>query len=216
VYLLVKYSSRGLVWFDKEKNLKLRVWHGKISSMSYALETDHNTLETTFGATKSFGFWQAREAVIPGMSAPIIRVNHSSPLLDPLELGLLRYGLVPPGFTSPREADRYGLHQVRAKRVGWQREVGKLFAAGNRCLVPMTRAGELVAAAGLWGKWTRVRGRREERLESFAVFAVQDARDEWQPLMLETWDWLSWLEETVDLETVALMPAPISILERAT
>jgi putative SOS response-associated peptidase YedK len=177
--------------------------------MSYALKTNHEILETTFGATKSFGFWQARDAVDVGTYAPIIRKNHSSPLLAPLELGLLRYGLVPPGFTSPREADRYGLHTVRAKRVGWQREVGKLFAAGNRCLVPMTRAGELCAAAGVCGKWTRVRARKEERLESFAVFVVQDARDQWQPLILETWDWLSWLEQAVDLETVALMAAPM-------
>ena len=177
--------------------------------MTYALETNHLTLEKTFQAGRTFGFWQARAIITPGMLAPIIRRNTSSPLLAPLELGLLRYGLVPPGFTSPREADRYGLHAVRAKRVGWQREVGKLFGAGNRCLIPMTRDGEIIAAAGLWGRWTRVRGRQEERLESFAIFTVLDATDTWQPLMLETWDWLSWLEEKVDLEVVALMPAPI-------
>ena len=73
----------------------------------------------------------------------------------------------------------------------------------------MTRDGEIVAAAGLWGKWTRVRGRKEERLESFTVFVVQDARDVWQPLILETWDWSAWLEETLPLETIALMPAPV-------
>lgn len=174
--------------------------------MTYAIEITHTQLETTFDAIKTFGFWQARALITAGDFAPIIR-RSSSPLLAPCELSLLRYGLVPPGFTSAREADRYGLHHVRAKRVGWQREVGKLFAAGNRCLVPMTRDGELIAAAGLWGRWTRVRGRTAERLESFAIFTVLDAQEMWQPLILETWDWLSWLEETLDLETVTLMPA---------
>ena len=175
--------------------------------MTYALEITHTQLETTFDALKTFGFWQPRAIVASGDFAPIIRVNHSSPLLAPLELGLLRYGLVPPSFTSAREADRYGLHQVRAKRVGWQREVGKLFNAGNRCLVPFTRAGEIFVAAGLWGRWTQVRHGSEMRVESFAMFTVQDRADHWVPLELESWDWHAWLEGTLDLETVANMPA---------
>ena len=179
--------------------------------MTYALETDHSRLETTFEAIKTFGFWRPKSLVAPGEFAPIIRAS-SSPLLAPFELSLLRYGLVPPGFTSPREADRYGLHHVRAKRVGWQREVGKLFNAGNRCLVPMTRAGEIIVVAGLWGRWTRARKGSEIRVESFAVFTVQDARDEWVPLEVEVWDWHAWLEGSLELETLALMPSPI--LER--
>ena len=163
-------------------------------------------LETTFNAIKTFGFWQPRAQIEPGNFAPIIRRN-SSPLLAPFELSLLRYGLVPPGFTSAREADRYGLHQVRAKRVGWQREVGKLFAVGNRCLVPMTRAGEIFVAAGLWGHWTRVRHGSEVCVESFAVFTVQDGLDRWVPLEIEAWDCHAWLEGGLDLETVANMPA---------
>jgi len=174
--------------------------------MTYALETTHTQLETTFDALKTFGFWQPRALITPGDFAPIIR-RSSSPLLAPFELSLLRYGLVPPGFTSAREADRYALHHVRAKRVGWQREVGKLFAAGNRCLVPVTRAGETRAAAGLWGRWTRVRHGSEMRVESFAVFTVQDKLDRWVPLEIEIWDWHTWLEGTLDLETVTNMPA---------
>ena len=176
--------------------------------MTYALETTHTQLETAFDALKAFGFWQPRAQITPGDFAPIIR-RSSSPLLAPCELSLLRYGLVPPGFTSAREADRYGLHEVRAKRVGWQREVGKLFGAGNRCLVPMTRAGELVVAAGLWGRWTRVRHGSEVRVESFAVFTLQDKFDRWVSLEIESWDWHAWLEGTLDLETVAHMPTPV-------
>ena len=173
--------------------------------MTYALETTHTQLEMTFDAIKTFGFWQPRATITPSDFAPIIR-RGSSPLLAPFELSLLRYGLVPPGFTSAREADRYGLHQVRAKRIGWQREVGKLFNAGNRCLVPITRVGDLVIAAGLWGRWTRVRHGRETRVESFAVFTVQDDHAGWQPMLLEPWDWSAWLEGSLRLEVVALMP----------
>lgn len=173
--------------------------------MSYALETTHIQLETTFGATRTFGFWQARAQITPGDFAPIVR-RSSSPLLAPLDLSLLRYGLVPPGFTSAREADRYGLHQVRAKRVGWQREVGKLFNAGNRCLVPMTTAGETSVVAGLWGRWTRVRHGSEMRVESFAVFTVQDKTDRWVPLEVEAWDWHAWIEGELNLEMLIGMP----------
>jgi putative SOS response-associated peptidase YedK len=176
--------------------------------MTYALETTHTHLETTFDAIKTFGFWQSRATITLGDFAPIIRTS-SSPLLAPCELSLMRYGLVPPGFTSAREADRYGLHHVRAKRVGWQREVGKLFNAGNRCLVPMTLAGDLVVIAGLWGRWTRVRRGSEVRVESFAVFTVQDSADRWVPLEVEAWDWQAWLEGGLDLETIAGMPAPV-------
>lgn len=176
--------------------------------MTYALETTHTQLETTFDAIKTFGFWRPKSLVTPSDFAPIIR-RSSSPLLAPFELSLLRYGLVPPGFTSAREADRYSLHHVRAKRVGWQREVGKLFGAGNRCLVPMTRAGETFVTAGLWGRWTRVRQGSEMRIESFAVFTVQDAADRWVPLEIEAWDWHAWLKGGLDLETVVNMPAPM-------
>ena len=70
--------------------------------MTYALETDHKQLETTFDAIKTFGFWQPQATITPGDFAPIIR-RSSSPLLAPFELTLLRYGLVPPGFTSARD-----------------------------------------------------------------------------------------------------------------
>ena len=173
--------------------------------MTYALEITHTQLETTFSTIKTFGFWQPKSLIAPGAFVPIIRCS-SSPLLTPFELSLLRYGLVPPGFTSAREADRYGLHQVRAKRVGWQREVGKLLNAGNRCLVPITTAGETRGVAGLRGRWTRVRHGSEMRVESFAVLTVQDKTDRWVPLEVEAWDWHAWLEGKLNLEMLIGMP----------
>jgi putative SOS response-associated peptidase YedK len=175
--------------------------------MTYVLEATHTTLEHTFAAPKTFGFYQPRDLVQPGDYAPIVRTS-STPLLSRLELSLLRYGLVPPGFSSARESDQYGMHQVRAKRVGWQREVARLYSSGNRCLVPMTGStGEITAAAGLWGRWTRVRRGREERLESYAVFTVPTAQDTWVPLVLEPWDWTAWLEDGLDLDVLRVMPA---------
>ena len=99
---------------------------------------------------------------------------------------MLRYGLVPPGFTSSKQADRYGLHTVRAKRVTHQREIAKLEGAGQRCLVPMTVLGETRAAAGLWGRWTR---QGQTRVESFAVLTLEDGNRVYQPLLLEVEAW---------------------------
>jgi putative SOS response-associated peptidase YedK len=173
--------------------------------MPYMLEVREDRLETEFEAVKSFGFWRPR-AVLPTDVAPVVRRKDVGTLYERNELALLRYGLVPPGFSSPREADRYELNYVRAKRVSWQREVAKLYGAGNRCLVPMTRDGEVIAAAGLWGKWTRVRGKRvAERVESFCIFTVKDEQDQWHPLILERFDWTSWLEGSVSVEDVAAM-----------
>jgi putative SOS response-associated peptidase YedK len=174
--------------------------------MPYLLETEATKLETEFEAVKSFGFWTPR-AVLPTDVAPIVRRKDVGTLYERNELALLRYGLVPPGFSSPREADRYELNYVRAKRVSWQREVAKLYNAGNRCLVPITRDGEVIAAAGLWGKWTRVRGKRvAERVESFCIFTVKNGLEEWQPLILERFDWNSWLETTIGIDELTIMP----------
>ena len=107
---------------------------------------------------------------------------------------MLRYGLVPPGFTSSKQADRYGLHTVRAKRVTHQREIAKLEGAGQRCLVPMTVLGETRAAAGLWGRWTR---QGQGRIESFAVLTLEDANGVYRPLLLEVKAWAGWLEAGV-------------------
>jgi putative SOS response-associated peptidase YedK len=178
--------------------------------MPYLLEVEETRLETEFEALKSFGFWTPR-AVLPTDFAPVIRRKDIGTLYERTEVVLLRYGLVPPGFSSTREADRYGLHEVRAKRVSWQREVGKLYNAGNRCLVPMTRDGEVIAAAGLWGKWTRVKGKRvAERVESFCVFTVKNDLEEWHPLILERFDWNSWLQGRVGIEEIATMPLPLT------
>jgi putative SOS response-associated peptidase YedK len=71
----------------------------------------------------------------------------------------------------------------------------------------MTRDGEVIAAAGLWGKWTGVKGKRvAERVESFCVFTVKDDLEEWQPLILERFDWQSWLEGSVGIDELAAMP----------
>ena len=35
------------------------------------------------------------------------------------------------------------------------------------------------------------------RVESFAIFTVQDKFDRWVPLEIETWDWHAWLERVV-------------------
>jgi putative SOS response-associated peptidase YedK len=181
--------------------------------MPYMLEVGEERLETEFEAQKTFGFWTPR-AVLPTDFAPVVRRRDIGTLYERTEIVLLRYGLVPPGFSSAREADRYGLHEVRAKRVSWQREVGKLYNAGNRCLVPMTRDGEVIAAAGLWGKWTRVKGKRvAERVESFCVFTVKDDLEEWHPLILERFDWNSWLESSIGVDEIALMPPFTQTLE---
>ena len=108
---------------------------------------------------------------------------------------MLRYGLVPPGFTSSKQADRYGLHTVRAKRVTHQREIAKLEGAGQRCLVPMTVAGETRAAAGLWGSWTR---KGQTRVESFAVLTLEDGNGECWPLLLERMEWQGWLAPNIN------------------
>jgi putative SOS response-associated peptidase YedK len=174
--------------------------------MPYTLEIKEDRLETEFEAQKSFGFWTPR-AVLPTDVAPVVRRKDIGTLYERNELALLRYGLVPPGFSSPREADRYEMNYVRAKRVSWQREVAKLYGAGNRCLVPMTRDGEVIAAAGLWGKWTRVRGKRvAERVESFCIFTIKNNLEEWQPLILERFDWNSWLEHTIGIDELTIMP----------
>jgi putative SOS response-associated peptidase YedK len=69
--------------------------------------------------------------------------------------------------------------------------------------------GKLVAAAGLWGHWSRVRQRRERRIDSFAVFTVKNVQERWQPLILLEFDWNSWLEGTLDLENAARVPPPM-------
>jgi putative SOS response-associated peptidase YedK len=182
--------------------------------MPYMLEVDDGRLETEFDAEKSFGFWRPR-AVLPTDVAPVVRRKDIGTLYERNELALLRYGLVPPGFSSPREADRYELNYVRAKRVSWQREVAKLYNAGNRCLVPMTRDGEVIAAAGLWGKWTRVRGKRvAERVESFCIFTVKDNNEAWLPLILEWFDWENWLVQTLGIDEISAMPSASSSLQK--
>ena len=69
-----------------------------------------------------------------------------------------------------------------------------------------TQTGETRAVAGLWGRWTRVRHGSEMRVESFAVFTVQDKTDRWVPLEVEAWDWHAWLEGKLDLEMLIGMP----------
>jgi putative SOS response-associated peptidase YedK len=194
-----------LSFFSDSGELLYPVLHSKINAMTYVLESDHVTLERTFHAKRNFGFYQPRASVNPGDYVPVVR-STGGELLSSLEISLLRYGLVPPGFSSAREADRYGLHRVRATAYWKQREVSRLFAAGHRCLVPMTVDALEIAAAGLWGRWNRVRKGREERIESFAVFTVQDALDRWQPLVLEPWDWSAWLDGEITLEALSDMP----------
>jgi putative SOS response-associated peptidase YedK len=174
--------------------------------MNYRLKSSLETLREVFTANETFGLWQPRASIEPTQYAPVVRLS-SAPLLGKYELALLRYGLVPPGFTSTREADRYGLHAVRAKRTSWQREVGKLFNLGNRCLVPMTVGGELVAAAGLWGKWEG----KNQRVESFAVFTVKNQLEEWLPMVLPEWDWVGWIEGDLSLETMTKMPPVVLV-----
>ena len=51
--------------------------------MTYALETDHATLETTFNALKTFGFWTPRALINSSDYAPIIRRSSSITVLSP-------------------------------------------------------------------------------------------------------------------------------------
>ena len=196
---------------QRRKKLNLCVSDVKITIMTYALETDHCTLETTFNALKTFGFWRPRAAIHSSDYAPIIR-RSASPLLSPFELSLLRYGLVPPGFTSPKEADRYGLHTVRAKRITHQREIAKLEGAGQRCLVPMTVRGETRAAAGLWGSWTR---KGQTRVESFAVLTLEDGEGVYKPLMLEFGAWQGWLEGIRSLTPLSVFTPPSIVIQQS-
>jgi putative SOS response-associated peptidase YedK len=174
--------------------------------MRYTLKSDLETLRSVFIDHQVFWLWLPRASIEPTQYAPVVRLS-SAPLLGKYELALLRYGLVPPGFSSTREADRYGLHAVRAKRTSWQREVAKLFNLGNRCLVPMTIGGELVAAAGLWGKWVG----KNQRVESFAVFTVKNHLEEWVPLVLPEWDWAGWIEGELLLEVLTKMPPMVLV-----
>lgn len=182
--------------------------------MTYALEVDHQRLEAQFEAVRTFSFWRETKFVTPSGFAPVLR-SSKTPLLGRYELALLRYGLVPPSFTSAKEADRYGLHAVRAKRVQFQRDVSAIAGAGQRCLVPMTVSGELIAAAGLWSRWTRKRQGQELRVESFAVLTVEGADLEYHPMIVDAWDWNSWLDETLSLESLANLP-PMQLERRST
>ena len=174
--------------------------------MTYALEVNHVALDAQLSAVKTFAFWQGTSTIAPSAFAPILR-SSATPLLGQHELALLRYGLVPPSFTSAKEADRYGLHAVRAKRVAYQRNVAEIAAAGQRCLVPMTIDGELLAAAGLWSRWTRTRKGQELRIESFAILTVESTNLEFHPMIVDAWDWNAWLGGQVSLENLANLPA---------
>ena len=172
----------------------------------YALEVNHERLEAHFGAFRTFSFWRGFHSVVPSGFAPVLR-SSKQPLLAKHELALLRYGLVPPSFTSAKEADRYGLHAVRAKRVQFQRDVSAIARAGQRCLVPMTVSGELIAAAGLWSRWGRVRNGQALRIESFAVLTVEGTDLEYHPMIVDAWEWSAWLDGSISLESLADLPA---------
>lgn len=59
------------------------------------------------------------------------------------------------------------------------------------------------ASDGLW------ENRRGERLESFAVFTVQDRHNFWQQLILERWAWETSRDGCFSLEVLAHMPVMI-------
>jgi putative SOS response-associated peptidase YedK len=161
----------------------------------------------------------------PGDHAPIIRLEPSSGQHDLFDqpgrvMVQARWGLVPNEFTSPREADKYHLHTVRAERVLHQRAVSRIVTR-TRCVVPVRTAslagvnpledrGGVTLLAGLWTRYERPR----QRVESFAILTRLDRRDETRSLVtVRPVELENWLNPDTPLAWLTTFVAPVRVFD---
>jgi putative SOS response-associated peptidase YedK len=156
---------------------------------SYSVMLEKSSMENYFGSKINFA-WQPK-TVKATEKGVIVRHSPQDSLFGGThQLEERRFGLVPPGFSSPEEADRYKKWVVRGERLFYERNQSEL--ATQRCLVPFSYEGRIRTAAGIYARWANPGG----FVLSFAILTLPSDYEHLkirEVFLLEESQWELWL-----------------------
>jgi putative SOS response-associated peptidase YedK len=174
----------------------------------YRLSRRKQIVAEYFDAVPDEDEWEPRYNIAPSQPVPVVRLN---PKKKTRELSLLRWGLIPSWATDPKVG--FKSINARSETVTTTASFRDLFRR-QRCLIPAdgfyewkrsakskqpycfeVDDGKLFAFAGLWDRWTSVRGEVIESctiLTTSANSTISGTHDR-MPVILAPADYERWL-----------------------